>query len=47
MGRGGCNDVRDTFVSISGLIKKWRALFLRMDPEVVGNEDVSEILRQI
>ena len=47
MGRGGRNDVRDAYVSISGLVKEWRALFLRMDPEVVGNEDVSEILRQI
>ena len=47
MGRGGRNDVRDAYVSISGLVKEWRALFSRMDPEVVGNEDVAEILRQI
>ena len=47
MGRGGYNNVRDAYVSISGLMKKCRALFLRMDPEAVGNEDVAEILCQI
>ena len=39
--------MRDAYVSISGLMKKWRRLFSRMDPEVVGNEDVAEIIRQI
>ena len=37
----------DAYVSISGLMKNWRRLFLRMDPEVVGNEDGAEFLRQI
>ena len=46
-GRRGRDDVRDAYVSISGLMKNWRRLFPRMDPEVVGNEDVAEIMRQI
>ena len=46
-GRGGRNAVRDAYVDISGLVKEWRELFSRMDPGVVGNEDLAEILRQI
>ena len=46
-GRGGRDDVRDAYVSISGLMRNWRCLFTRMDPGSVGNEDVAEIMRQI
>ena len=46
-GRGSQDDVRDAYVSISGLMRNWRCLFTRMDPGSVGNEDVAEIMRQI
>ena len=46
-GRGGRDDVRDAYVSISGLMRNWRRLFSRMDPDSVRNEDVAEIMRLI
>ena len=49
LGRGhrSRDDMRDAYVSISGLIRNWRRLFSRMDPDSVKNEDVAEIMRLI
>ena len=46
-GRGSRDDVRDAYVSIGGLVRSWRRVFRHMDPGVVGNEDLAEIMCRI
>ena len=46
-GCGNRDDVRDAYVSISGLVRNWHRVFGCMDPGVVGNEDLAEIMRNI
>ena len=43
-GRGSRDDVTDAYISISGLMSNCRRVFLHMDPDFVGNEDVAEIM---
>ena len=44
-GRGHRESVRDAYVSISGLVKKWRCLFAHMDTG--HDQDLAEIMRNI
>ena len=45
--RGSLVDVRDAYLSIPRLIKKWHQVFERMDPGLIGNEDLAEVMRNI
>ena len=45
--RGSRVDVKDTYLIIHGLVKMWRQVFGRMDPGLIGNEDLAEIMRNI
>ena len=46
-GRGSRDDVRDAYVSISGLVRNLRCVFGRIDPGLNGNKDLAEIMRNI
>ena len=45
--QGSRVDVKDTYLIIRGLVKMWRQVFWRMDPGLIGNEDLAEIMRNI
>ena len=44
---GSAIEVRDACLSAHGLVRKWRRVFGRMNPGLVGNEDLSEIMQNI
>ena len=46
-GRRSQDDVRDAYMSISRLMRNWHRVFAFMDPGVVRNKDLAEIMRQI
>ena len=45
--RGSRVDARDAYVIICRVVRKWRQEFGRMDPALVGNEDLAEIMWNI
>ena len=45
--RGNPVDVEDAYMSIRGVLRRWRWEFGRMDPALAGNEDLAEIMQNI